>query len=45
VGADGGASRPAPAPRPAGCSFCSGVSAFGTFFMFLLGILIQNNYK
>lgn len=29
----------------AGCTFCSMVSAFGTFFMFLLGILIQKNYK
>lgn len=29
----------------AGCTFCSMVSAFGTFFMFLLGLLIKNNYK
>jgi hypothetical protein len=42
VGADGASRCPR---RPAGCTFCSGLSAFGTFFMFLLGILIQNNYK
>jgi hypothetical protein len=29
----------------AGCTFCSMTSAFGAFFMFLLGILIKNNYQ
>lgn len=27
------------------CTFCAMVSVFGTFFMFLLGILIKNNYQ
>jgi len=29
----------------AGCSFCAGTSMFGAFFMFMLGILIKNNYQ
>jgi hypothetical protein len=29
----------------AGCSACAGISIFGAFFMFLLGVLIQNNYQ
>jgi hypothetical protein len=29
----------------AGCTFCAGTSIFGAFFMFLLGILIKNNYQ
>lgn len=33
------------ARHAAGCSFCAGVSLFGAFFMFLLGILIKNNYQ
>jgi hypothetical protein len=30
--------------NPAGCTFCAVISVFGTFFMFMLGILIQSNY-
>lgn len=30
---------------PAGCTFCAGTSLFGAFFMFMLGILIKNNYQ
>ncbi|KAI8463007.1 MAG: hypothetical protein J3K34DRAFT_445632 [Monoraphidium minutum] len=29
----------------AGCSICAGASIFSAFFMFLLGILIKNNYQ
>lgn len=29
----------------AGCTFCAGASAFGAFFLFLLGILIKSNYQ
>jgi len=29
----------------AGCTFCAGTSIFAAFFMFLLGILIKNNYQ
>jgi hypothetical protein len=28
-----------------GCSACAGTSIFGAFFMFLLGVLIKNNYQ
>lgn len=28
-----------------GCTLCAGASIFSAFFMFLLGILIKNNYQ
>ncbi|KAK9867546.1 hypothetical protein WJX84_001262 [Apatococcus fuscideae] len=30
---------------PMGCSFCLGMSLFGTIFLSILALLIQNNYQ
>lgn len=27
------------------CTFCAGLSAFGVFFMTMLGVLIRHNYQ
>jgi hypothetical protein len=35
----------AAAAAAVGCSACAGTSIFGAFFMFLLGVLIKNNYQ
>lgn len=30
---------------PTMCTFCAGLSAFGVFFMTMLGVLIRHNYQ